>query len=472
MTVNRDIVIAVVLALALIFSGGTAGMGVQADTSSPHSDDRSVCSVSADRPLNSTQKRCLQRTYAPVFHFHEDEQYRPTSVKKFVKFASIDGENVTASDLPGRDDDLELDSAQYTHQRYPDLPNIVYVSFGRADYNFEEYMAVTYWTFYFHDSKAALRDKFGADAIESGDPASHQSDFESVTILVNSSGAQWVGASQHLGGERRPWHAVKKRNGTHPHLYVAEGAHSLYFVNTERFDSEIYGQNHHMGNSGHPTNVPLFGLETFSNSPRRVAMAGGAWAYSDVTGNASMWTRTGTEPTYELRRLTGDEPWQQFEGSFIDSLAKKTLIGDAEPPAKRNRWKNPGQWMESLLSYEEQIDIGASWPLFGFDKGSFNGTTLVVEPRIANKAPQPATLHARITVRDQEGDVLYREVKTVNRSAGGRSVSKQVVRIEKADVDKVSVKVSIYAGRPNQTAINPETVLNGTYCTGHFGCAF
>lgn len=256
-------------------------------------------------------------------------------------------------------------------------------------YSSSQYVAVTYWTFYVHDDKAALRDKFGNDKIEFTNPEEHQSDFESVTILINSSGAQWIGASQHLGGELRPWNAVSTQDGTHPDLYVAEGAHSIYFTNSNKYGSiGILGQEQHLNANSDSTQVNQAMISSIDPSFARHSPG----VYTDLTGNASSWSQSGVrnEQTYRndqytVKRLTGEEPWQEYEGSFIDSTLSQMLIGDAIPPAQRDRWKNPGDWMEeNLVSYESQVDPELGWQLHGIDKGTFNQSTATVNVKICN----------------------------------------------------------------------------------------
>lgn len=428
--------------------------------------------------VDKSTRSCLVRTYSPILHFTADENYRPTSIKKFVDEATVGvtDKDVSLKDLPHVDSDLEIESEQYTYP-HSDLPRIVYASI-HTGVEFtppnsvipKEYVAVTFWTFYFHDDKAALRDKFGEESITSINPEEHQSDFESVTILVNSSGAQWVGASQHLGGELRPWDAVQTQNGTHPRLYIAEGAHSIYFTNTGQYDSSgILGQEHHLNSEASSTKVPILG-GWMSQKPSWAKDA--VTVYTDVTGNASTWSRNGEGIHYEVRTLTGDEPWQDFEGSFTDSELSQLLIGDAIPPAQRDRWKSSGAWMkENLVYYDTQVHPKLGWQFHGFDKGSLNESSVTVTPKIRNIGPQPGTIYTRITIMTPNGTVVGQETQAFNREAGMMMLSgKEEVQVElNAPVKTVNVKIEAFLNEPDEDA-KPVTTLTGEICSDLLEC--
>ena len=59
----------------------------------------------------------------------------------------------------------------------------------------------------------------------------HEGDWEMVTVLVRNGRPVTVGYSQHCTGERRPWAAVERWQGsTHPVVYVAAGSHANLFA--------------------------------------------------------------------------------------------------------------------------------------------------------------------------------------------------------------------------------------------------
>ncbi len=274
----------------------------------------------------------LLRRYAPRLHYHPEERYRPTRVEAFVhnarleEFGEPDVDRPTVFDLADRGEGWELDlrGDRAEYPSYDDgYPPTVYGSVHRdVEFRGDRYTAVTYWLFYVYDPKqpgsiAAL--------------TAHESDLETVTVLVNDSGAQYVGASQHYGGEVRDW---TRATGDDDRLdvYPAVGAHSNYLVDTSRYEGGLPIQRQYVARLVTDTDLfePSVGV------------------YEDRTGSARVLasaadTGADADDTYELAVLTGREVWASYGGVFgADDDAGAV-------PMARQRWRRPGLWMSQRL---------------------------------------------------------------------------------------------------------------------------
>lgn len=283
---------------------------------------------------SENQLAALQR-YAPIIHFHAQERYRPTRIEALVHnaelkqdFGAVVDEQLTMADLEAYSTDyhLELRGSQEEYPAYDDAyPPTVYGSVhDRVNFRGDEYTAYTYWLFYVFDPKTS-----GVASL-----LDHQSDTETVTILANEDGPQWIAASQHYGGERREWEKVPQTD-THPHIYPALGAHSNYFRNTQKYN----------GNG-------LLGQNQFVEQLERTAEILSDSAYTDETGSQEVWSVDSSRGTaYQVAVLTGDERWTDFRGELDDKPGITAQI-----PQARTRWQDPGEWMkERPLAVEKQI---------------------------------------------------------------------------------------------------------------------
>lgn len=451
-----------VVVLSLIPTGQVSAIAFTDDTvrnvDEPISEPLHNCG-DLDR-VTEKQKRCLMNAFAPVLHFPLDEDYRPTSVSEFVEIAEVDDgpthrqEPASLESLGEREPDSQLvveESESYTTYGEEGLPRVVYAHVTETDYESESYVAVTYWMFYFHDPKKAGSELFA-----------HQSDFESVTILINESGAQYIGGSQHYGGERREWSAIEVSNETHPHLYPSLGSHSIYFTNTEDFEGDIIGQKQH--------------FDEVSDSAVPFA---GVWQdplYYDITGNSTTWTVDGgddwRERQYDLRLLTGEEQWQEYEGSFTKSLTRSVLNRKAQAPKHRTRWNSPGEWMEKLVPYEDLVNPKVGWGLFhrSSTHGTLSESSVTVTPKVWNqKGLLPAHFYVEVTIKDSNGEVLGTNITTVTREAGDKpfyqrpraSVTVPVERVS----DTVTADVHVYLEPPVE-ADSAEASTSVEVCDG------
>jgi hypothetical protein len=313
----------------------------------------------------------LLEQYAPILHYDDTEQYLPTRYEAFFHHSSLIGgksgdtddriaRRPTVFDLGDTDGpsalDLEGDVDDYP--TYDDAYNTtVYASVHRrVTFRRESYTAITYWLFYIYDPKVEPFTQYAA----------HASDIESVTVLVNASGPQWVGASQHYGGELVEWEKTP-HSGTHLHVYPAVGAHSNYLVNTEAYNgSGIFVQVQHvLEGSG-----PQPGSGSFSP------------VYYDRTGDDMVLRHAAGQPnrSYELVPQTGTERWASFQGG-LEGEPGKGLI-----PMRQARWIDPAGWMQHLLSDESQVT-------FVTELLSLNATptALTGEIEFQNLGPKPRT---------------------------------------------------------------------------------
>lgn len=315
----------------------------------------------------------LVERYAPVLHYDETERFRPTRYEAFFHHSSLIGgpsgdtgdgmtHRPTVFDLGDTEGPsaLELEGTVEDYTTYDDAYNAtVYASVHRnVVFRGEAYTAITYWLFYIYDPKVEPFEQYAA----------HQSDIESVTLLVDESGPQWVGASQHYGGELIEW---EKTTHSGPHLYVypAVGAHSNYLVNTEAYNgSGIFVQVQHVVEGSGPDPGPGSG----SFSP----------VYYDRTGDDVILRHAASRPnrSYELVPLTGTERWASFRGGLEGEPGKGRI------PMQQARWTDPSGWMRSLLSDESQVT-------FVTEILSLNATptALTGEIEFQNLGPKPRT---------------------------------------------------------------------------------
>ncbi|UIO99746.1 hypothetical protein Hbl1158_14680 [Halobaculum sp. CBA1158] len=324
-----------------------------------------------------TDRIDLLRRYAPLVSFHENETYYPTRYESFVYNADL--EALTAVDDPEpsmfslaeRSDGWELDLDDGDYERYDErYPPTVYGSVHRdVEFRGETYTAVTYWLFYVYDPKQP-------GSITS--LLAHQSDLETVTVLANDSGPQWLAASQHYGGERREWRAVDRVDG-HPAVYPALGAHSNYLRDTGAFDGDgIQIQRQFVNETSTDTALfePAVGI------------------HADRTGDATTWSHDGSVGVdYQLAVLTGDEVWASYEGTVGPE-------GEGGPvPMARQRWRAPGEWVAGNTAADER-QIDARFQSLHFDHARDAAAATV---RLGNVGPKPHSFRVRLEAKPVDG---------------------------------------------------------------------
>lgn len=354
---------------------------------------------SATTTIRVTSSQYIEalRSYAPQINFARGEQYRPTRYEALIYNAELedvryeDIENPTLFDLAGRSDDWELDMQGYESdfKRYDDeFPPTVYGSIhSDVTYRGERYTALTYWLFYVYDPKQP-------DSIAS--LVAHESDLETVTILVNESGPQWVAASQHYGGEVREWEKAP-RDGQHIKIYPALGAHSNYFRNTEEYQQ-----------SGIPIQVQF--INEASQDTDLFSLAEGI--YVDQTGDAIQWSHDGATGTeYEIVPLTGQEVWATYRGA----VGSNDNAGQF--PYQRTRWQNLDIWLrETPVPDEFQISGRIQQADFSVTE---TGTTADII--LGNTGPKPHTFTVLLeAVRADGGESDVRIIDRERISLGTR----------------------------------------------------
>lgn len=403
------------------------------------------CSQSTSNTIDGSAAESLAQKFAPAYYFHQSERYYPTSFRKYIELAdetNWKNSNISLDDLSNFEEDQEItveDSGSYTGQDV--APNYIYASVHEdVSFKGKSYKAITYWSFYIHDGKRIIGLSNGGSlgAINTNvDVIQHTSDLETLTILLRNGEPQFVGASQHYGGEIRRWEHVQKVNGTHPKLYPALDAHSVYFVDTSQaeYDGDsITGQGHHL-----PDNISKYeNTKTLITGLSKVA-------YADDTGNGTVWK----SDDYNLRVLDGSEPWQSY---------KYPISSDGNPklPKHRDRWSCPGKWMDNeLVSDESILSFAAGWPWLS-SNGELSGKKLTVKPRIKNTGPQPHAYSVRVKVISLEGEakgqVIGRKNVTVRRkthtgqlfSGWGKIAAINLKLSHEPDCAKVKVTIANY----------------------------
>lgn len=317
--------------------------------------------------------------YAPVIELARGERYRPTRLEALVHNAVL--ETATGGTarpaLPqlgayGSGATLELRGGQDAAPAYDDAyPPTVYASVHNdVRFRGESYTAVTYWLFYVYDPKTSTTTELFA---------AHQSDLETVTVLVADGEAAWVGASQHYGGERRAWETVRTVD-THPRVYPAFGAHSMYLRATTAFDGA--------GLLPQDQFVDLPGEDPADQSTAIIDTV--ADVYVDRTGGGAVFSPGGERGTaYELVPLTGTEAWATYGGSLTPAT------GEAPLPMARDRWQAPGRWLETeLFADEAQVRLSVDGPSVSVSgSGTATPERAAASVTVANVGPKPTRVH-------------------------------------------------------------------------------
>jgi hypothetical protein len=337
----------------------------------------------------STQR--LLRRYAPRLHFHANETYYPTRYEAFVHNAELedlrspDDETPTMFDLQNRGSRWQLD-LQGEQSAYPtyddDYPMTVYGSVHRdVQFRGQNYTAVTYWLFYVYDPK---QDDSVAALL------GHQSDLETVTILLRGGEPRWVGASQHYGGELREWSTVG-RKGTHVSVYPALGAHSNYLRNTREVDGGIPIQQQFINRSSRstdPVSAPLVD-------------------YVDRTGDALVATHDGSEDrAYQIVPLTGREVWASYAGGLGNE-------DQGHVPMRRPRWRQPGQWMETSPVPDHRQVSGS----LAVRRAAVEDGTVSVRANVSNTGVKPHVFWVFLEARPADADWNASSVRTLERTS-------------------------------------------------------
>jgi hypothetical protein len=354
---------------------------------SPSGDRTATVTVTAE---NVSTHRLLRR-YAPRLHFHANETYYPTRYEAFVHNAELedirspDDEAPTMFDLQNRGSRWQLDlrGEQSTYPTYDDdFPMTVYGSVHRdVQFRGQNYTAVTYWLFYVYDPK---QDDSVAALL------GHQSDLETVTILLRGGEPRWVGASQHYGGELREWSTVG-RKGTHVSVYPALGAHSNYLRNTREVDGGIPIQQQFINRSSRstdPVSAPLVD-------------------YVDRTGDALVATHDGSEDrAYQVVPLTGDEVWASYAGGLGNE-------DQGHVPMRRSRWRQPGQWMETSPVPDHRQVSGT----LAVRRAAVEDGTVSVRANVSNTGVKPHVFWVFLEARPADADWNGSSVRTLERES-------------------------------------------------------
>jgi hypothetical protein len=190
----------------------------------------------------------LLETYQPVTNLDPQERFRPASVQSFVADADLEREagswavvdpDPEPGELPGPGTGtwrLNQDSC------VPTLPvgglfscyapagaegdgaSVVYGRVARPPGGIPPgAIVLQYWYFYYDNTYSYEYPP--SDFIWQA----HEGDWEVVNVVLSEDEQpQFVGYSQHCGGQRRAWASTPTLD-THPIVYVAAGSHANYF---------------------------------------------------------------------------------------------------------------------------------------------------------------------------------------------------------------------------------------------------
>ena len=178
----------------------------------------------------------LLARHLPILVLHPEENFRPVRVEGFLADADLtqstsSGWVPVPGPLPAGGAALRLDqrscraidgpaatpcyvAAEAAHP----ASQVVY----GASFRTKTRIALQYWLWYPYDDYVAPLSRGEVWQV-------HEGDWESVSIILDLSGAPLsVALSAHCKGSRRTWARTQKR-GVHPLVYVALGSHANYF---------------------------------------------------------------------------------------------------------------------------------------------------------------------------------------------------------------------------------------------------
>jgi len=283
-------------------------------------------------PPPSDSDLALAQRYAPALYFHPDELFRPQPVEVLVSQSRLRLARPGWFDvnilnhLSVRDlflyhgaeyfldawygDEGASDYKNYSahRTRYATLlspeaggpPITAYARVVRED----DHIVVQYWLFYYYN------DWFNK----------HEGDWEMVQVILDEEETpQWAVFSQHHGGTRRPWSAVRVEEGTHPAVYVALGSHANYF-----WGDEVYPNIRSMGNA--------------------------SFVVMDRTGRVGPvipevhLLPEQEEAVEENPDAWAGEEWLCFEGNWGERALQADFGGPHGPAQKGMQWDQPFAW--------------------------------------------------------------------------------------------------------------------------------
>jgi hypothetical protein len=353
--------------------------------------------------LDGKSRHEFVQEFAPVLNFHPDEEFYPTRYEAYIENSDLKyddslgiddtllngatltdiGQNysISVDDLTGPDSVLTTSASNYidprtegeaSHAAYQNAvervyPETVYSSIHRnIEFNGERYTAIGYWMTYIHDPKPD-----GEGLISS--VAAHTGDQEVIFMLVDSqANPEWIGASQHFGGELRRWGQIRSIN-QRPVLYPGEGSHPT-FLAPDTADSPnesisppnntleyLYQQQYLCNGDGDPTFCTADGsgspIPVMSTVARPAAKytdpvagpqqdAGALWKPSVASGGIV------ADETYDVTLLSGNESWGAYEGDLYRYPTKNVFTKTrGSIPVQQFRWENDSAADRSLSRY-------------------------------------------------------------------------------------------------------------------------
>ncbi|MFC7212590.1 PEGA domain-containing protein [Saliphagus sp. GCM10025334] len=372
----------------------------------------------------------LAEQYAPILHFHSDEEFFPTRYEGYLENSELNGvisptENPSLLDLVDSGGDIDpgtFDIETLKEFQDPEVyPETVYTSVhSNVTYDDEEYVAIGYWMVYVHDPKPSDVRGTLSDRV-----AAHTGDQEPVFILLDESGPQYVASQQHKGGEIRPWEQVPK-TGERIHIYPAEGAHSNFFEPySGSSDGEKLTEPPNEFDARHLYQAQyLFPSYTSTEIHERIYRY--SW-YADPIGNDVVWNPE--EGDYEIILLTDAMAWAEYEGNiytFRDTDRANLIPGSdylfgSDIPMQQNRWEELDTWIDdNIAESHEQFDgaiydpnnaslSGILYDEYGpehFDPDIHRtGEDIQADLGISNTGPQPAEFVVSVTAVHESGTV-------------------------------------------------------------------
>lgn len=445
----------------------------------------------------------LVEKYAPRYYFTDGEEYFPTRYEAYVENAELRidgliGEETIAEDISlldlGNPELLDVDDGVYTpsnsdnrlflkgdeedfkdyQSQYPETIHANVVPSTPSPVEDDDggpYTAITYWAFYLFDPKKEGDIEEDAKAYV----FAHVSDTETLTILVNEEGPQWVGAAQHYSGEYMKWEKATGSSAlTTPEIYPSQGAHSTFLVNTGSYVSGIPAQ--------------ARWLRGYIDSTRTIAGWSGP---GDITGQGVRWEYSDPDNVaveYDLVILPdkeGDgqgafdeEGWAEFAGIFTaDTYRVWDQDGGKMPQAREDRWSDPGEWIPNRMLPEHAV---LDDDIISTDLGRFTVDTVIGEPsafkieNFNNPGKKPHDFWAEAIITPENGEVKQDLISIpLAWNARMETITIPLEKYDLPDEGKLTVEVIVRTYQPEIADDEDDIIVerSGTTNLGDIGDA-
>lgn len=299
--------------------------------------------------IDDAEEASLIETYAPILHFHPDEQYLPVSVAYALEHSVLerydpDGDPILVDADPTAAELAEFDTyadpetnpgdVHYLNNTEGGIDDDAGIARTTGPFEGTVYARVApaggtstnttggtsggtvvqYWLYY---------------AFNPGTWNRHEGDWELVQVHLVDGAPAAIAVSQHLDGQRMAWADVET-DGTHPRIYVALGSHANYLRSYQA----------------------------------RLGVSG-----DQVAGDGPVWTPADYEAVDvgEPSNATAGNEWIRFAGlwgEFSEARIARAQVGPAGPVHREDgrMFASPAAWSEGL-AVSSGLELAVNWLL-------------------------------------------------------------------------------------------------------------